>query len=112
MAVPSTAKHSASAICVFLFIRCFSLSAEPVSKTLFMTNLLLGGQFQSGSPATNKESRGWRLQPLGRKAYNSCANPAEMQNCPQCGAELGSDESRGTVPEVSDPRRAWEFRYR
>src|ERR1035437_4590285 len=58
-----------------------------------------GGQSQSGSPATNKESRGWRLQPLGRKAYNMCANPAEMPNCPQCEAELGSDDPAGLCPK-------------
>jgi serine/threonine protein kinase len=34
-----------------------------------------------------------------RKAYNSCANPAEMPNCPQCEAELGSDDPAGLCPE-------------
>jgi eukaryotic-like serine/threonine-protein kinase len=36
---------------------------------------------------------------LGRKAYNSCANPAEMPNCPQCEAELGSDDPAGLCPK-------------
>lgn len=34
-----------------------------------------------------------------RKAYNSCANPAEMPNCPQCGAGLGSDDPAGLCPK-------------
>src|ERR1035437_8112116 len=33
-----------------------------------------------------------------REAYNSCVNPAEMPNCPQCGAGLGSDDPAGLCP--------------
>ena len=46
----------------------------------------------------NKESRGWRLQPLGERHKIAAADPAEMPNCPQCGAELGSDDPAGLCP--------------
>ncbi len=79
--VPSTTRHSASAMVVFLFIRSF----------LFLASL-------SGSPATNKDSRSRRLQPRGERHKIAFADPTGMPKCPQCGVELDPNGPAGLCP--------------
>src|SRR5262245_26657220 len=52
---------------------------------------------QSGSLATNKETRGWRLQERTCKLGPSTLT--RMPNCPQCEAELGPGDPAGLCPK-------------
>src|SRR5690349_16081433 len=76
------------------------LSISAAVVVCFIGTLLLTGcRFHSGSPATNKESRGCRLQRLEQRRKIGLATLAQMPNCPQCGEPSDSGDPAGLCPK-------------